>query len=74
MLDSVSVGFRTRLKLTGKKVLGTLSLPCDENVLSEFLEMNEGSYSKREAEIINKLNLEASNNQKLEIQISSNVE
>lgn len=73
MLGSVSVEFRTRLKLTGKRVNRTLSMPCDENVLTEFFDANRGNYSKREAEIINKLNLESSNNQKLEIQISPNL-
>jgi len=74
MLDSVSMEFRTRLKLTGKRVTGTLIMPCDENALAEFLDINKGNYSKREAETIYKLNLESSNNQKLEIQISSNVQ
>ena len=73
MLDSVPVEFKTRLKLTGRKVDGTLLLPCDEDVLIEFLEINKGNYSKREEEIIYKLNLESSNNRKLEIQISSNM-
>lgn len=71
-LDSVEVDFRSRLKLTGKKVKGALSMPCDEEVLMRFLETNKGSYSRQEAETIRKLNLEASNNNKLEIQISSN--
>ncbi|MEP7136095.1 MAG: hypothetical protein ABI904_14285 [Chloroflexota bacterium] len=72
MLDSTLVEFRTRLKLTGKKVLGILSMPCDEETMTKFLNGNKGNYSKREAETILKLNLEASNNNKLEIQISSN--
>lgn len=74
MLDSTRVEFRTRLKLTGKKVKGILSMPCDEKVVIEFLDLNKGNYSKRETETIFKLNLEASNNNKLEIQISSNVQ
>jgi len=72
MLDSNRVEFRARLKLTGKKVKGNLSMPCNEKMLAEFLDVNKGNYSKREAETIFKLNLEASNNDKLEIQISSN--
>lgn len=71
-LDSNPVNFRSRLKLTGKKVSGALFMPCDENLLVQFLSKNKGSYSKREAETIYKLNLESSNNQKLEIQISPN--
>ncbi|MCA2002184.1 MAG: hypothetical protein LDL51_10005 [Chloroflexi bacterium] len=71
-LDSVPVNFRSRLKLTGKKVKGTLSLPCDENTLAQFLKANQGACSRQEAGTIRKLNLEASSNAKLEIQISSN--
>jgi len=74
MLDSVPVEFRTRLKLTGKKVQGILSMPCDENSLAEFLDENKGNYTKRESDTIYKLNLESSNNNKLEIQISSNTQ
>lgn len=71
-LDSTSVEFRTRLKLTGKKVKGILSMPCDGKALEEFLELNTGSCSKRERETLARLNLEASSNKKLEIQVSSN--
>lgn len=72
-LDTTNVEFLTCLKLTGQKVKGFLSMPCDEKTITDFLEANKGNYSKREAEIISKLNLEASNNNKLEIQISSNI-
>jgi hypothetical protein len=65
------VEFRSRLKLTGKKINGILSMPCDENSVSAFLVENSGKYTNREAETIYKLNQEASNNRKLEIQISS---
>jgi hypothetical protein len=71
-LDSESVNFRSCLKLTGKKVSGSLSMPCDENSVIQFLSKNKGSYSKREAETIYKLHQESGSNQKLEIQISSN--
>jgi hypothetical protein len=71
-LDSVSVNFRSRLKLTGKEVKGMLSLPCDEHSLTQFLEANRGRCSRQESETIRKLNLETSNNQKLVIQITSN--
>lgn len=71
-LDSMPVNFRSRLKLTGKKVRGFLSMPTSEEELARFLEENKGNYSTREAEIIYNLNLESSNNQKLEIQVSSN--
>jgi hypothetical protein len=49
-LDSEPVNFRSRLKLTGKKVSGLLSMPCDENLMIQFLTENKGSYPKREEE------------------------
>jgi hypothetical protein len=71
-LDSVRVNFKARLKLTGKKVKGTLLMPCDENILMDFLDLNKGNYSRRESEIIYRLNLEATDNNRLEILISPN--
>jgi hypothetical protein len=71
-LDSEPVNFRSRLKLTGKKVLGSLSMPCDENSVIQFLNKNKGNYSKREEETLQKLRQESASNQKLEILISSN--
>ncbi|RPJ77456.1 MAG: hypothetical protein EHM20_06205 [Alphaproteobacteria bacterium] len=72
ILDSVPVNFKSRLKLTGRKVKGTLLMPCDEVTLAEFLEINKGNCSKREADIIRKLNLESANNNRLEILVSPN--
>jgi len=71
-LDSMPIGFKSRLKLTGKKVKGTLLMPCKENEVKEFLEMNAGNYSRRELDIIYKLNLESENNNRLEILIAQN--
>lgn len=71
-LDSLQVNFKSRLKLTGRKVKGYLLMPCDEDALASFLEVNKGNYTKRELSIISKLNLEAQNNNKLEILIASN--
>jgi len=71
-LNSKSVEFRTRLKLTGKEVSGTLDMPCNENSIKRFLGRNKGVCSVREQDTIHKLNQEAANNQRLEIQISSN--
>ncbi|NOH00989.1 MAG: hypothetical protein HND47_02915 [Chloroflexi bacterium] len=71
-LDSAPVKFRSRLKLTGKKVKGMLSTPCSESVLSEFLSRNHGACTAREIAIIRKMNQEATHNRKLEILISSN--
>jgi len=72
-LDSTPVNFRTRLKLTGRRVKHMLTMPCDDAALSEFFNTNTGNFSSREAETITKLNLEATHNNKLEIQISSNI-
>lgn len=72
-LDSVPVEFRSRLKLTGSKVRGALSMPCNDRELDRFLEHNRGVCSAREISIIRKMNQEAANNQKLEILISSNI-
>jgi len=71
-LDSNPVMFKSRLKLTGKKVSGSLLMPCDESLITKFLEKNKGNYSKKEEETLHKLNQESSNNQKLEVQISGN--
>jgi hypothetical protein len=71
-LDSKPVNFRSCLKLTGKKVSGILSMPCDKSLIIQFLEKNKGNYSKREEETLHKLNQESSNNRKLEILVSSN--
>jgi hypothetical protein len=71
-LESVPVNFRTRLKLTGKKVKESLSLPCDDVSIRKFLNLNQGNYSSTEADVICKLNLEASNNKRLEILMTSN--
>ncbi len=71
-LNSKPVNFKSCLKLTGKKVSGILSMPCNESLLIQFLNSNKQNCSKREAETLHKLNQEATNNQRLEIQISSN--
>lgn len=71
-LDTVPVEFRSRLKLTGNKVRGVLSMPCDDSVLDRFFEQNRGMCTAREIVITRKMNQEASNNPKLEILISSN--
>lgn len=72
LLDSKPVNFRSQLKLTGKKVIGSLSMPCDEISLIQFLDKNKGRYLMREVEILQRLNQEASNNRKLQIQVAQN--
>lgn len=71
-LDNAPVKFRSRLKLTGRTVKGSLSMPCTESALNSFLTLNKKTCTIRSATIIRKMNQEATNNQKLEILISSN--
>ncbi|GAB1471496.1 hypothetical protein MASR2M66_23740 [Chloroflexota bacterium] len=71
-LDTISVRFRSRLKLTGKMVRGVLSMPCNESELDKFFSLNNDVCSARENVIIRMMYQEAVNNQKLEILISSN--
>lgn len=71
-LDSKPVEFSSRLKLTGRKVIGSLTLPCDESFIAQFLGKNNGRYTNKDEEILGKLNLEASSNRKLVIHISTN--
>lgn len=71
-LDTRPVNFESCLKLTGKEVSGSLTMPCDESLIVQFLNYNKGSYTRKEEETLRKLNQEASSNKKLIIQISSN--
>lgn len=71
-LNGEQVEFTSRLKLTGKKVVGSLNLPCEQSVLDEFLEKNKNHTSEPERSTMLQLNQEAMHNKKLEIQISSN--
>lgn len=71
-LDSKLVNFESCLKLTGRKITGSLTMPCDESSMIQFLQKNKGSYTKKEEETLYKLNQEASSNKKLVIQVSSN--
>jgi len=71
-LDSKPVNFESCLKLTGKKIEGSLTMPSDESSMIQFLNRNNGSYTKAEEEILSRLNQEASSNKKLIIQVSSN--
>lgn len=71
-LDSKPVNFESCLKLTGKKIVGSLTMPCDESSIIQFLNKNKGIYTKKEEETLRKLNQEASSNKKLIIQLSCN--
>jgi len=72
-LHSKPVNFMSCLKLTGKKISGSLTMPCDQGLITQFLNINKGKFTKNVELILCKLNQEASNNKKLTIQISSNI-
>jgi len=71
-LNSVAMEYKTRLKLTGKKVNGKLEMPCEERTLNDFLEENKNNCSLTEENVIRKLNMETGYNARLYIQITSN--
>lgn len=72
-LNGESVNFLTKLKLTGKNLVGSIIFPdATMEELDNFLEINKTIFTKKQKEIIRKLALEAQNNQKLKIQVSGN--
>ena len=72
-LNGESVNFLTKLKLTGKNVVGSIIFTdATMEELDNFLEINKTIFTKKQKEIIRKLALEAQNNQKLKIQVSGN--
>ncbi|MBD2296579.1 hypothetical protein H6G06_24635 [Anabaena sphaerica FACHB-251] len=72
-LDGKPVDFVTKLKLTGKNVVGSIVLPdATMQEVEYFLQTNTKIFPKKHKEIIRKLALEAENNQKLKIQVSCN--
>lgn len=71
-LDGTPVAFGTRLKLTGKEVKGALALPCSADEVEIFMAANAARLTKRHLDILEKLNLEATHNKNLEIEIRGN--
>ena len=71
-LNEKPVQFGTRLKLTGKNVHGSLRFPCAERQLKNFLDANAIRITKRQRITLEKLNLEATHNRNLEIEIQGN--
>jgi hypothetical protein len=74
-LDSLKVKgrevkFSTRLKLTGYKVKGVIQFPCQKVELKKFVAVNK--ISKSQLETLNALNLEATHNKNLSIEIGGN--
>ncbi|WP_427160870.1 hypothetical protein ACQFX9_04360 [Aliinostoc sp. HNIBRCY26] len=71
--NGVSVSFITKLKLTGKNIIGSIIFPDASNQeLEAFIKLNNKIFSHKQKEIIKRLFLEAENNHKLKIEITSN--
>ncbi|MDX2244748.1 MAG: hypothetical protein NW224_29080 [Leptolyngbyaceae cyanobacterium bins.302] len=71
-LNNQPVLFSSKLKLTGKGIIGKVALPCSTSVLEEFLLANSGVLRQKEQEIIKKLLLEVQTNKNIEIEIGTN--
>jgi hypothetical protein len=74
-LDSLKVRgrkvkFSTRLKLTGYKVKGNIQFPCRKTEFQNFVKSNRVSRAYQET--LNRLNLEATDNKNLTIEIRGN--
>ncbi|MHC5851064.1 MULTISPECIES: hypothetical protein [unclassified Nostoc] len=73
ILNGEPVLFVTKLKLTGNNVVGSIVFPdASLENLEYFLEVNIKIFNTNQKAIIKKLALEAQNNHKLKIEISSN--
>lgn len=71
-LDEKPVSLTTKLKLTGKNVIGSIVFPDELAKINSFLQNNNSIFSDGQKEIIRKLALEANNNQKLKIEVTGN--
>lgn len=69
-VDGHKVNFSTRLKLTGYKVRGNIRFPCTEKELGKFASSN--NVSSTQLNLLRKLNLEATQNRNLTIEIGGN--
>lgn len=74
-LDSLKVNgrkveFSTRLKLTGYKVNGVIRFPSRKKELEKFISSN--NISRAQVELLKKLNIEATQNKNLTIEIGGN--
>lgn len=68
-----NVQFKTRLKLTGVNIQGSLKFPqASETEMKQFIQANEANLTSSAIELLSKLKQEAQNNRKLEIMITSN--
>lgn len=71
-LNEQPVNFTSKLKLTGKNVVGSIVLPTSSAEIELFLQANNATFSNEQKEIITKLALEAKHNQ-IQIEVSSNL-
>ncbi len=72
-LNGQSVSFITKLKLTGKNVIGSIVFPkASAKDLESFFSANVRIFNNNQKEIIRKLVVEAEDNQKLIIEVTSN--
>jgi len=71
-LQGKNVPFITRLKLTGNGIESILKLPCSDDIFESFFKQNSRKITKRQKEILIRLNQEATHNHKLTIEISKN--
>lgn len=68
-IENMRVPFTTRLTLTGARLTGSVKLPAAENELEKFLMVNCGVLTARQREVVRLLQIEASDNQKIEVLI-----
>lgn len=72
-LNGQPVSFITKLKLTGKNVIGSIVFPdASATQLESFLNTNVKIFNNNQRKIIRKLAVEADDNQKLKIEVTSN--
>ncbi|MDX1917801.1 MAG: hypothetical protein SFT81_01480 [Candidatus Caenarcaniphilales bacterium] len=71
-LNDKAYEFVTRLKLTGKNLIGSILLPVEQSELKSFLNLNSQSLSEKQKKTISMLNREAESNQRLQIQVTTN--
>ncbi|MBF2014439.1 MAG: hypothetical protein IGS23_04345 [Rivularia sp. T60_A2020_040] len=72
ILNGQTVAFITKLKLTGKNVIGSIIFPNTSSELESFLAANSKIFKSNQKEIIKKLALETEHNPKLRIEVTSN--
>lgn len=71
-LNSQRISFSVRLKLTGRNVQDSITLPCSSERMEEFIRVNASVFSDKEKNIIRKLLLEVQHNNNVEIEIRAN--